>query len=95
MINRVHVPAKVNHCNKCEQDPLNIVGCRVVTNVRRTGGKTSQGTTIPYDLNGPGVKNDAQSLTNNEYIYAYDSPLMPHVYHKYITAAIDTVALLS
>ena len=31
IINRVHAPTKVNGFTKYEQNPLNIVGCRVVT----------------------------------------------------------------
>ena len=33
IINKVHAPTKVNSCTKYEQNPLNNVGCRVVTRV--------------------------------------------------------------
>ena len=36
IINRVDAPIKVNDCTKYEQDPLNIVGCRVVTMAGQT-----------------------------------------------------------
>ena len=36
IINKVHAPTKVNGCAKYEQDPLNIVGCRVITKTSHT-----------------------------------------------------------
>ena len=41
MINRVHAPTKVNNCVKYEQNLLYIVGCRVVTRVRRMDRQNS------------------------------------------------------
>ena len=67
IINRVHAPTKVNGCTKYEQDPLNIVGCRVVSNKGETDGQrdgqTMQGTTIPYGPNGLRVKITFLKLT--------------------------------
>ena len=60
MINRVHAPTKVNNCVKYEQNLLYIVGCRVVTRVRRMDrqkdGQLRQGRTIPYGPNGQRIK---------------------------------------
>ena len=60
LINRVYAHTKINGWAKYEQDPWNIVGCRVVTRAGRTNGgtdrwtnvQTVQGTTIPHGLNG-------------------------------------------
>ena len=62
MINRVHAPTKVNNCVKYEQNLLYIVGCRVVTRVRRMDrlkdGQLRQGRTIPYIPKWSEGKND-------------------------------------
>ena len=36
IINRIHAPTKVNGCPNCEQDLLNIVGCRMVMSAGQT-----------------------------------------------------------
>ena len=56
IINRVHAHTKANGWARYEQDPWNIVGCRVVTRAGRTDGQMAQDTTIPYDPNGLRVK---------------------------------------
>ena len=65
IIKRIHDPTNVNGCTKYEHNPLNSVGCRVVTRAGRlTNGRTDGLTdgrtdsaghdnTLP---NGPGVK---------------------------------------